>query len=95
MELLKRDIELKKSTIEKYSAKLGEWDQELPVLQEKSKEVLKHRTDGKDFDKPVTNEFLEKKKKQQQQQQQQQQNNNNNDDDEDDDEDDDAEFEEV
>ena len=71
-----------------------QWDQELPVLEEKSRQVLKHRTDGKDFDQPVTNEFLEKKKKQQQQQQQQQ-NNNNNDDDEDDDEDDDAEFEEV
>ncbi|KAG2223849.1 hypothetical protein INT45_012722 [Circinella minor] len=86
VELLKRDIELKKSTIEKYSTKLEQWDQELPVLEEKSRQVLKHRTDGKDFDKPVKHEFLEKKKKQQQ---------NNNEEEDDDDDDDDAEFEEV
>ncbi|KAI9263278.1 hypothetical protein BDA99DRAFT_63366 [Phascolomyces articulosus] len=91
VELLKRDIELKKSTIKKYSSKLEQWDQALPILEEKSRQVLKHRTDGKDFDEPVQHKYLEKKKKQQQQQSQQPPA----DDEEEDDDDEDAEFEEV
>ncbi|KAI8147988.1 hypothetical protein BJV82DRAFT_653923 [Fennellomyces sp. T-0311] len=62
VELLKKDIELKKSTIEKYAKQLDQWNQELPVLEEKSRQVLKHRTDGRDFDEAVPNKFLQKKK---------------------------------
>ncbi|KAI9490993.1 hypothetical protein BDB00DRAFT_874837 [Zychaea mexicana] len=87
VELLKRDIEVKKATIEKYASKLEQWDQELPALEAKSREVLKHRTDGKDFNEPAKHEYLERKKRQQQE--------DGDDDDDDDDEDEDAEFEEV
>ncbi|CDH60511.1 predicted protein [Lichtheimia corymbifera JMRC:FSU:9682] len=48
--LLKRDIELKQNAIDKYASKLDQWSNDLPVLVAKSKQVVLHRTDGKDID---------------------------------------------
>ncbi|KAI7875655.1 hypothetical protein K492DRAFT_210809 [Lichtheimia hyalospora FSU 10163] len=48
--LLKRDIELKQNAVDKYASKLDQWSNDLPVLVAKSKQVVLHRTDGKDID---------------------------------------------
>ncbi|CDS12818.1 hypothetical protein LRAMOSA05002 [Lichtheimia ramosa] len=51
--LLKRDIELKQNAVDKYASKLDQWSKDLPVLVAKSKQVVLHRTDGKDIDETV------------------------------------------
>lgn len=89
--LLRRDIDIKKSTIEKYVAKIDTWEKELPILKENSKKAVALRTDGYDFDsdivittppaQPTTEDLT-------------QQGDNTNVDDEDD-EDDNVEFEEI
>ncbi|KAI8970851.1 hypothetical protein BDB01DRAFT_528237 [Pilobolus umbonatus] len=52
--LLKRDIDIKKDTIKKYVTKLDEWSEALPILITNSKDALKVRTDGYDFDSDIT-----------------------------------------
>ncbi|OAD01270.1 hypothetical protein MUCCIDRAFT_112706 [Mucor lusitanicus CBS 277.49] len=51
--LLKRDIEIKKSTIAKYVTKIENWEKELPVLKENSEKAVALRTDGHDFDSDI------------------------------------------
>lgn len=53
IELLERDVELKKATVKRYAAKLDEWSKQLPVLEAACRETAKHRTDGRDFSYPV------------------------------------------
>ncbi|CEP19030.1 hypothetical protein [Parasitella parasitica] len=51
--LLKRDIDIKKSTIAKYATKIETWEKELPVLKENSEKAVALRTDGTDFDSDI------------------------------------------
>ncbi|KAI8641709.1 hypothetical protein BD408DRAFT_417791 [Parasitella parasitica] len=51
--LLKRDIDIKKSTIAKYVTKIEGWEKEVPVLKENSKKAVSLRTDGTDFDSDI------------------------------------------
>ncbi|CAO3634369.1 unnamed protein product [Mucor fragilis] len=51
--LLKRDIEIKKSTIDKYVTKIENWEKELPILKENSEKAVALRTDGHDFDSDI------------------------------------------
>jgi hypothetical protein len=51
--LLKRDIDIKKSTIEKYVTKIDTWEKELPILKENSKKAVALRMDGNDFDSDI------------------------------------------
>ncbi|KAL9557707.1 hypothetical protein MBANPS3_001254 [Mucor bainieri] len=51
--LLKRDIEIKKSTIDKYVSKIENWERELPILKENSERAVALRTDGHDFDSDI------------------------------------------
>jgi len=48
--LLKRDIEIKKNTIDKYVTRIESWEKELPVLKENSEKAVAIRTEGHDFD---------------------------------------------
>lgn len=41
---------MKQNAIDKYASKLDQWSNDLPVLVAKSKQVVLHRTDGKDID---------------------------------------------
>lgn len=50
---MKRDIEIKKNTIEKYVTKLETWEKELPILKENSIKALSNRNDGNDFDSDI------------------------------------------
>jgi hypothetical protein len=107
--LLKRDIEIKKSTIDKYVTKLENWEKELPVLKENSEKAVSLRKDGNDFDSDIvlpefsTNENVDSQIEDADANKQVESTNsapaggNDNDDDgdDDDDEDDDVEFEEV
>ncbi|KAL7321220.1 hypothetical protein PS15m_001013 [Mucor circinelloides] len=51
--LLRRDIDIKKSTIDKYVTKIENWEKELPILKENSEKAVALRTDGHDFDSDV------------------------------------------
>ena len=51
--MLKRDIEIKKSTIDKYVTKIENWEKELPILKENSEKAVALRTDGHDFDSDI------------------------------------------
>jgi hypothetical protein len=93
--LLKRDIDIKKSAIEKYVTKIETWQKELPVLKENSKKAVALRTDGNDFDSDIVipSPVVEPMAEDLQQATGQQVDNTNIEDE--DDEDDDVEFEEV
>ncbi|KAG2206167.1 hypothetical protein INT46_007162 [Mucor plumbeus] len=107
--LLKRDIEIKKSTIDKYVTKLENWEKELPVLKENSEKAVSLRKDGNDFDSDIvlpeasTNENVDSQIEDADANKEVEStnnapaggNDNDGDDDDDDDEDDDVEFEEV
>lgn len=51
--MLRRDIDIKKSTIDKYVTKIENWEKELPILKENSEKAVALRTDGHDFDSDV------------------------------------------
>lgn len=102
--MLKRDIEIKKSTIDKYVTKLENWEKELPILKANSEKAVSLRTDGNDFDsdivlpEPPTNENVDSQIEDADANKEVASTNNvpaGNNDDDDDDEDDDVEFEEV
>lgn len=44
---------MKQNAVDKYASKLDQWSKDLPVLVAKSKQVVLHRTDGKDIDETV------------------------------------------
>lgn len=50
---LKRDIDIKKKTIDRYLTQLNRWEEELPALIENSRKASALRTDGTDFDSDV------------------------------------------
>lgn len=50
---LKRDIDIKKKTIDKYLTQLNKWEDELPALIDNSRKASALRTDGTDFDSDV------------------------------------------
>lgn len=105
---MKRDIDIKKKTIEKYVTTLDKWEEELPALIANSKRASALRTDGTDFDSDVViaappimedDEIIADEVAEEPvvvaTTNTTVNNTNTNDDDDDDDEDDDVEFEEV
>lgn len=50
---MKKDIDIKKSTIDKYLTKLENWEKDLPVLKENSQKALSNRNDRSDFDSDI------------------------------------------
>ncbi|CAO3611716.1 unnamed protein product [Cunninghamella echinulata] len=81
IKLLKRDIDIKQATIDKYSTLLDNWMKILPELEQSSKQILNNSSTHVDQIQEQGNAGIENE-----------QENNNNDEDEDDD---DVEFEEI
>ncbi|KAI9301311.1 hypothetical protein BJ944DRAFT_291039 [Cunninghamella echinulata] len=84
--LLKRDIDIKQATIDKYSTLLDNWMKILPELEQNSKQILNNSPTNADQIQEQGNTGIENE---------QENNNNNSNEAEEDDDDDDVEFEEI